>query len=150
MANTYSSTYFHFVFSTKHRRKLIRPEIEERVWQYIGGILRNHGMSGIQIGGIEDHIHALVRSLPKYSPSEIAQLMKTDSSRWVKGEFDRMRTFGWQDGYGVFSVSESQLNSVIRYIETQREHHKKMSFEDEYRKLLDLHDIEYDERYIFD
>ncbi|MEZ5307181.1 MAG: IS200/IS605 family transposase [Pyrinomonadaceae bacterium] len=148
MANTFSSTYLHFVFSTKLRKKLIDREIESRVWKYIGGILRNYGMSALRIGGIEDHIHALVQTLPKFSASKIAQLMKTDSSRWIKDEFDRLQFFSWQDGYGVFSVSHSDIESVVDYIRNERIHHEGKSFEDEYRELMDLHAIEFEEKYL--
>ena len=149
MANTYSSTYLHYVFSTKNRKRYLDQDKESRIWQYIGGIIRTHGLSALQIGGIEDHLHALIRSLPKYSPSQIGQFMKAESSRWIKEEFEDLRSFGWQDGYGVFSVSKSQLDKVVRYIRDQREHHANKSFEEEYRELLDLHDVDYDERYLF-
>jgi REP element-mobilizing transposase RayT len=149
MANTYTSLHYHVVFSTKNRERLIAQEIEGRVWAYIGGIARKHRMTALQVGGIEDHIHALVAAPAVLSPSEIAQYLKGDSSKWIHTEFPRMGHFGWQDGYGAFSVSRSNIPSVIAYIKNQREHHRKKTFQEEYRELLEKHGIEYDERYIW-
>jgi REP element-mobilizing transposase RayT len=109
MANTYSSLFYHVVFSTKHRVRLIHREIEGRVWAYIGGIARAHKLTAVEVGGIEDHIHALVLAKPVHSPSQIAQHLKGESSKWIHTEFDRMRSFGWQDGFGAFSVSKSKV-----------------------------------------
>src|SRR6476620_514516 len=103
MANTFSQVYPHVVFSTKNRIDLITPEIESRVWSYLGGICRNHNMRGLQIGGIDNHIHALIISSTTHSPSQIAQLLKGNSSGWIKDEFPHLDRFAWQDGYGVFS-----------------------------------------------
>ena len=151
MANTYTSLFYHFVFSTKNRQRQINTEIENRVWAYIGGIARKHKCAALQIGGVEDHIHALILSPPIYSPSEIAKFLKGESSKWIHEEFPNMRTFGWQDGYSVFSVSKSIVPKVVEYIKNQREHHQEKSFENEYVDLLYLHDIDtIDEKYIFD
>lgn len=149
MANTYTQIYLHIVFSTKNRVDWIRPEIETRVWRYIGGVARNHKMTPIQIGGIDNHIHALVGVHPTISPSSAAQFLKGGSSGWVHTEFDELKRFAWQDGYGAFSVSKSLIDGVTDYIVNQREHHKKQSFEDELRELMRLHEIDYDERYLF-
>ena len=150
MANTYTALYYHVVFSTKNRVAYIKPEIESRVWAYIGGVARKHKLTALQVGGIEDHIHALVMAPAAFSPSQIAQYLKGDSSKWIHEEFPELRGFAWQDGYGAFTVSKSTLTDVIRYIENQREHHKTQTFEEEYLSLLKLHGIEYDERYVFD
>lgn len=150
MANTYSALFYHIVFSTKNRQIWIRDEIEYRVWSYIGGIARTHKLIAIQVGGVEDHIHALVMAKPIHSPSEIAKWLKSESSKWIHEEFERMRTFGWQDGYGAFSVSKSNVPSVVQYIKDQREHHKKESFEEEYERLMKLHEVDYDPTYLFD
>jgi len=150
MANTYSSIFYHFVFSTKNRENWIDTEIEHRVWAYIGGITRKHNCTGIQIGGIEDHIHALILSPPRYSPSQIAQFLKGESSKWIHEEFPKMAKFGWQDGYSAFSVSKSVVPKVVRYIENQREHHQSKTFEEEYSDLLELHEIDVvDNKYLF-
>jgi REP element-mobilizing transposase RayT len=149
MANTYSHCYNHLVFSTKNRIDWIRPEIEQRVWSYIGGIARKHDIAPIQIGGMDNHIHALTGSPPSVSPSQIAQWLKGGSSHWIKNEFPGMSDFAWQDGFGVFSVCKSHAEKVVEYIKRQREHHQKQSFEEEYIELLRLHEIDYDDRYLF-
>ena len=107
-------------------------------------------MTALQVGGIENHIHALIMARPVIAPSQIAQWLKGESSKWIHEEFPELSKFGWQDGYGIFSVSKSQAPEVIEYIRSQREHHTKQSFEDEYTSLLKLNGIDYDERYVFD
>ena len=149
MANTYSSLFYHIVFSTKHRQPFISLEIENRVWAYIGGVARKHKMTALQIGGIENHVHALIMAPPLLAPSQIAQFLKGDSSNWIHAEFANLRDFTWQDGYGAFTISKSKLPEVVRYIQNQREHHKKRSFENEYLDLLQLHEVEYDEQYLW-
>jgi REP element-mobilizing transposase RayT len=148
MANTYSQCFYHIVFSTKERVKFISPDIEQRVWAYIGGILKNHDMTAVMIGGIDDHIHVLVLAKPSMAPSRIAQLIKGESSKWIHTEFPRLGKFAWQDGYAVFTVNRSIVPSVADYIKNQREHHSTKAFEAEYRELLKLHEIDYDERYL--
>lgn len=149
MANTYSQLFFHLVFSTKNRENFIHQSIENRVWSYIGGIARKHNLTALQIGGIENHIHALIISKPTIEPNLIPKWLKGESSKWIKDEFADLQRFAWQDGYGMFSVSKSNAPKVIDYIRNQREHHNKQSFEDEYIELLKLHEIEYDEKYLF-
>jgi len=149
MANTYTSLYYHIVFSTKNRVGWIEPEIEQRVWAYIGGIARKNKMMALQVGGVEDHIHALVMAPATLSPSKITQLLKGDSSLWLHTEFSSLRDFAWQDGYGAFTVSKSSLPEVISYIQNQRRHHSKKTFQEEYLEFLNKHGIEYDERYVW-
>lgn len=149
MANTYTSLHYHMVFSTKNRAPCINPEIEQRVWAYIGGIARKHSMTALQAGGTEDHVHVLVMTQPTLSPSQIAQCLKGDSSKWIHEEFPVLRDLAWQDGYGAFTVSKSNLPEVVRYIQHQREHHRKKSFQEEYLEFLQKHGIEYDERYVW-
>jgi putative transposase len=150
MANTYSALFYHIVFSTKNRKLWIKPDIENRVWSYIGGIARTHQLTAIQVGGMEEHIHALLMAKPIHSPSDIAKWLKSESSKWIHTEFDQMKTFAWQDGYGVFSVSKSNVPAVVEYIKNQREHHKKETFEEEYERLMKLHEVDYDPRYLLD
>jgi REP element-mobilizing transposase RayT len=150
MANTYTSLLYHLTFSTKNREPWIAQTIEGRVWAYIGGVARKHNMTALQVGGIEDHIHALIMAPPTLSPSEIAQYLKGDSSKWIHQEFSKLRAFGWQDGYGAFTVSKSQIPEVIAYIKNQREHHRRKTFQEEYLELLNKHGIDYDERYLWD
>jgi putative transposase len=149
MANTYTSLHYHIVFSTKNRILWIKNEIEQRLWEYLGGIARKHKTSALQIGGTEDHVHILIQAPPTLSISQIAQFLKGDSSKWIHAELVGLRQFAWQDGYGAFTVSQSRLPMVIRYIQNQREHHRKKTFQEEYLELLQKHGIQYDERYIW-
>ncbi|MEQ1922224.1 MAG: IS200/IS605 family transposase [Pyrinomonadaceae bacterium] len=150
MANTYSQIYFHIVFSTKNRADLIHPDIEERVWAYMAGVAKHHGITPIQIGGIENHVHGLIGSPTPLAPSLAVKHIKGDSSYGIRREFAAMEDFGWQDGYGIFSVSKSAIPSVVEYIKNQRKHHERQSFEDEYIELLNLHGVDYDDKYLFD
>ena len=149
MANTFSQVYLHIVFSTKNRVDLIRPEIENDIWAGIGGCARSHRMVALQVGGIDNHVHVLVSTPTTIAPSQAAKYLKGDSSLWIHREFADLRHFGWQDGYAAFSVSKSAVPDVIRYIQDQRIHHQNQNFEDEYVSLLKLHEIDYDEPYLF-
>jgi putative transposase len=149
MANSFSQLFYHIVFSTKNRINFIAQEIESRVWAYVGGIARQHELSALRVGGIEDHLHALVMAKPVIKPCEIPLWLKAESSKWIHLEFPDLSKFAWQDGYGVFSVSKSNVPSVISYIENQRVHHRNQTFEEEYLALLKLHEVDYDERYLF-
>jgi putative transposase len=149
MANTYSSLQYHFIFSTKNCEPWLVPATEHRIWQYIGGIARAHKMTALQIGGFDDHIHALVTAPPTIAPCQIAQYLKGDSSKWIHQEYSALRNFGWQDGYAAFTVSKSNVPDVIRYIQSQREHHRKKTFQEEYLEVLRLNGIDYDERYLW-
>jgi putative transposase len=147
---SYVSAYFHCVFGTKERQKLITPALEERLWPFLGGIARQNNMTPVIIGGIEDHVHLLL-SLPSSMPiSKAMQLIKGGSSKWVHETFPDQWRFGWQEKYGAFSVSVSQLNTIIHYIKNQREHHQTKAFEEEFRALLDRHGIRYDERHLWE
>ena len=106
-------------------------------------------MTAIQVGGIHDHIHALVLARPTIAPSQIAQYLKGDSSKWIHEEFSKLRGFEWQDGYGGFTVSKSQVPDLIEYIKNQHEHHRKKTFQEEYLELLTKHGVDYDERYLW-
>ena len=149
MANTYTCLHYHVIFSTKNRERWLVPDIEQRVWRFIGGIARAHRMTALQVGGIEDHIHALVTAPPTIAPFQIAQFLKGDSSKWIHEEFSALRNFGWQDGYATFTVSKSDIPRVIKYIQNQRAHHRKKTFQEEYLEFLNANSIEYDERYLW-
>jgi putative transposase len=149
MANTYTSLYYHVVFSTKNRIRCINPEREQRIWAYLGGVVRKHGMTALQVGGYEDHVHALIMALPNLALSQAVQFLKGESSKWMHEEFPELRSFVWQDGYGAFTVSKSNLPEVVRYIQKQREHHRKRTFQEEYLEFLQRHGVEYDERYLW-
>jgi REP element-mobilizing transposase RayT len=137
------------IFSTKNRFHWINLELEQRLWEYLGGIARKHKTSALQIGGAPDHVHILLQAPAIYSPSQVAQFLKGDSSKWIHDTFPGLRKFGWQDGYGAFTVSKSQLQQVVRYIQDQKEHHRKRTFQEEYLELLQKHEIQYDERYLW-
>jgi putative transposase len=149
LANTYTSLHYHLIFSTKNRVRWLSSEIEQRVWQYLGGIARKHKMTALQIGGTADHIHALVLAPAISSPSQIAQFLEGDSSKWIHDEFQSLRHFAWQDGYGAFTVSKAHLPLVVDYIQNQREHHRIRTFQEEYVEFLQQHGIQYDERYLW-
>jgi REP element-mobilizing transposase RayT len=149
MANTYTSLHYHVIFSTKNREPWLVPNIEQRIWQIIGGVARSHKMTALQVGGVEDHIHALITAPPTIAPSQIAQYLKGGSTRLINEEFMLMRGFGWQDGYGAFTVSKSKIPEVISYIQNQREHHRKQSFQEEYLRFLRENGIDYDERFLW-
>ena len=150
MSNTYTSLHYHIVFSTKHRECRITPEIEQRIWAYLGGIARENRMKPLQIGGIDDHIQILVGAPATMAPAKAAQLIKGGSSSWIHTEFPALQRFAWQDGYGAFTVSKSHLSDVTAYIRNQRQHHHGKTFQEEFLALLERHEIEYDERYLWD
>ena len=150
MANTFTSLHYHVIFSTKNREPWIRSDIEVRVWSYLGGIARENDMRALLVGGIENHVHLLLGLPPTIAVSKAIQLIKGGSSAWLKDAFPGLKGFGWQDGYGAFTVSKSLVPEVETYIRGQREHHKVKSFEEEYRAVLVKHGIEFDERYVFD
>ncbi|HEY1170215.1 MAG TPA: IS200/IS605 family transposase [Verrucomicrobiae bacterium] len=150
MANTYTSLHYHIIFSTKLRERWIPPEIEQRIWSYLGGIANENKMTPLKIGGVEDHVHLVLGVHPTVAISQALKLLKTGSSGWVHNTFPGMKGFGWQDGYAAFAVSKSLLPEVIAYVEGQREHHKTRTFQEEYLAFLRKHEIDYDERYVFD
>jgi REP element-mobilizing transposase RayT len=146
MSHSYCSNRIHLVFSTKNREKSISPEFQEKLWPYMAGIARNHGFEAIKIGGIEDHAHALL-VLPATVPlAKAIQTLKACSSKWLNENL--LKDFSWQEGYGAFSVSASQTEHVIRYIENQREHHTKKSFDEEFIALLKRYGVSYDPAHV--
>lgn len=147
MANTFTSLHCHVVFSTKSREHWLRSEIEEDVWRYLGGICRAHDIKALQIGGVEDHVHLLLGLPPTLALSDVLKRLKGESSKWLSAEVSGMKGFAWQDGFGAFSVGKSQIKDTIHYIQGQREHHRVVTFQDEYRKFLKFHDIEAEERF---
>jgi len=147
---SYVSSYHHCVFSTKARKPLITSELAERLWPFIGGIARQNKMKVIEIGGVADHSHILLSIPATVSISKAMQLIKGGSSKWVHETFPEHWSFGWQEKYGAFSVSESRVASVVEYIKGQPEHHKKVTFQEEFVPFLAKHRVEYDERYLWD
>ncbi|HEV2851493.1 MAG TPA: IS200/IS605 family transposase [Thermoanaerobaculia bacterium] len=148
MASTFTNLLYHIVFSTKHRVPAIHKDLRERLYEYIGGIVRGEGGVLLEIGGISDHVHLLTKLKADTAASVMVRLIKSNSSRWLHQLDLPMSRFDWQTGYGAFSVSESQLPKVRRYIQNQESHHKNVSFQDELITLLKRNRIEYDERYL--
>ena len=147
MAHTFSRLLFHVVFSTRNREARLTPAIRERVFPYMAGILKDLGVEFCSINGIQDHVHVFAAIRPSLSVSEMVQKMKASSSRWMHEKMNEPQ-FAWQEGYSVFSVSESQREKVLRYIDDQHEHHRNRSFQEEYLEFLRMHNVEYDERYV--
>jgi putative transposase len=150
MAQTLVKLYVHIIFSTKNRANLILPEIEEELFAYIGGISNNNNSKLVGANGTENHIHLLVSMSKNIEFSKLVGDIKRDSSKWIKTKGNSYRAFQWQDGYGAFSVGYTQLEDVKKYIANQKEHHAKISFEDEFRYFLKKYAVEYDERYVWD
>jgi putative transposase len=148
MPNTYTNLLYHIVFSTKDRVPLITENLKEELYKYIGGIIRDEGGVKLESGGIEDHIHLLAKFKPSVSVSDMLRLIKTNSSKWANERMDG--EFAWQEGYAAFTVSESQVVPVRRYIRNQVQHHRKQTYQQEFVALLDRHGVEYDPRYLWD
>ena len=149
MSHSYISCRIHYVFSTKGRQNTIVPELQARLWPYMGGIAKTNNMKALAIGGTENHVHLLVSLPSSLSIAKAIQLIKGGSSKWVHDTFPEHRRFAWQEGYGAFSVSVSHLQTTVSYIHNQQEHHRKISFEEEFLAFLKKHGLEYDERYIW-
>jgi putative transposase len=148
MTHTSGNILLHFIFSTQGRRRLIKPDFRADLFAYLDGIVGEMDGTALIINGTSDHVHMLVRVRPVHSPSEIARIVKTNSSRWVHEKW--APDFAWQTGYGVFSVSGSNVAAVTQYIAEQEEHHRKHSFQEEFVAFLKKNNVTYDERYIWD
>jgi putative transposase len=149
MPSSYTSLYYHIVFSTKHRKPLLVDSIRTGLYKYIAGIIENKEGRLIEIGGVEDHIHILATCSPKRALADFIRDIKANASRWVN-EQPRSMKFAWQNGYGAFTVSVSQVEVVRRYIRNQAEHHRRQSFVDEFRTVLIRHGISFDEQQLFE
>jgi putative transposase len=145
--SSYAQNHVHLVFSTKRRLKTISEQMQARLWRYIAAICKSNAMTVFAVGGMADHIHVLFRLPPTISLVRAVTLIKSNSSKWMK---ETQKTFAWQEGYGAFSVSSSNLSAVIRYIDRQEFHHKKKGFEEEFIALLKKHGVDYDPKYAFD
>ena len=141
MSNTYTQIHIQFVFAVKYRAALIDSALEERLHQYITGIFQQNDHKMLQINSMPDHIHIFIGMRPHQSISSLLQNVKTESSKWIKEQKLCAAPFAWQEGYGAFSYSKSQVPDVIRYVKNQKTHHQKLNFLDEYRKMLTLFDI---------
>jgi len=148
MSDSYTNLLYHIVFSTKDRRPLITPAYEVRLYDYIGGTLRSLGVICLELNGPEDHVHLLAKLRPTRAVSDVLRDLKANASGWMHEVFPSLRNFSWQRGYGAFTVSHSNIESVRRYISRQKAHHQKVSFRDEFIQFLKANGIEYDERFI--
>lgn len=149
MPNTYTQLYIQFVFAVKYRRALIENVWGERLRSYITGIVQNHKHKMLAINNMPDHLHLFIGLHPSQSISDLMRIVKSDSSEWINANQFSKASFSWQEGYGAFSYSRSHVDNVIRYILHQEEHHRKLTFKDEYKDLLEQFGIAYDEQYIF-
>lgn len=150
MANTYSQIYIQVVFAVQGRVSLIEREWKDELYKYITGIVKKHNQKLLAIGGVANHVHILLNIKPNIALSDLVRDIKANSSRFVNEKRLVKGKFSWQDGFGAFSYSISQLDDVIRYIQNQEDHHRETSFKDEYLKHLKKFDIEFDERYVFE
>ena len=150
MASSNRVHFFHLIWSTKERKNLILPKIQNRLYSYMGGVIRKSGGTLLEIGGIANHVHLLIELSNLESFTSLIRNTKASSSNWVKQEFPDCSYFAWQSGYGSYSVSYSQIEKVRAYIQNQEHHHKTLSFEEEYLNFLKTCNVQYDERYIFD
>ena len=142
--HSFVSCLMHCVFSTKERRQLITPDLQERLYPYLGGIARENRMKALSIGGVEDHVHALL-SIPATLPiAKAVQLLKGNSSKWIHETFPNRPLFEWQEGYGAFSIAVSGVKETVRYIQSQKQHHQKNSFKDELIAFLEKNGIPYE------
>jgi putative transposase len=143
VSHAFVKNHIHLVFSTKDRQPSISNDVQPELWSYMAGICRNQGMAAIAINGMADHAHVLFHLPPVMSLAKAVQLLKTNSSKWMN---EHGRRFTWQEGYSAFSVSVSNTPVVAKYIRNQEQHHRKMTFEQEYRALLKKHGIDPDDR----
>jgi REP element-mobilizing transposase RayT len=149
VAHTFTHLLYHVVFSTKQREPWIDKELQPRLYEYLGGITDNLNGHPVIFGGIADHVHMLLYLPPTLAVSDALRVLKANSSKWVHETFPDRR-FAWQTGFGAFTVSRSQRNVVTDYISRQEAHHAERTFQEEFRELLNRHELEYDERYIWD
>lgn len=150
MPSTHHGILLHVVFSTKNRCKVLHSSWRDELYAYVGGIVHEHKAILLQAGGIEDHVHLLIKCHPDFSISNTVKLIKGNSSKWINKQRKIDARFAWQRGYGAFSVSQSAAVKVKQYIADQELHHSKLPFEEEYSLLLSRHGIEFDPRYVFD
>jgi putative transposase len=150
MSQSLSQVLVHLIFSTKNREAWLSQEIRNELHAYIGGIVNAQNGVLLQAGSVEDHIHLLLTHPRTISPAKLVQEIKTGSSKWIKTKGVQFTKFAWQTGYGIFSISPSHQQAVVKYIENQAEHHRNNSFQDEYRNLLAKYNVPFDERYVWD
>ena len=150
MPQSLSRVLVHLVFSTKHREPLLTRSIRDELHAYLAGTLDHTDCPSLRVGGVEDHVHLLFGLSRTRTIAEVVEKVKTSSSKWLKARDPSFSEFHWQAGYGAFSVSQSDAEKVVDYIRNQEVHHRKLTFQDEYRKLLERYHVSFDERYVWD
>lgn len=149
MANTYTQIHLQFVFAVQNRISLIQSTWKNELYKYITTIIQNDGHKMLIINGMPDHIHIFIGMRPTQSISDLMKEVKGDSSSWINQKHFVQGKFNWQEGYGAFSYSKSQVPAVINYIKNQEQHHKKKTFREEYLHMLKKYEVEFDEQYLF-
>ncbi|MGJ1318780.1 IS200/IS605 family transposase [Sphingobacterium spiritivorum] len=149
MSQSLSKMYVHIIFHTKYNQPLIRPEVEKELYAYIGGIIKENDSVPVKINGTQDHIHILAIMSKNIALAKLVEEIKRNSSRWIKSKGANYEQFAWQGGYAGYSVSQSVVGRVKKYIENQKEHHKTKSFRDEYVAFLKEYGIDFDEDYLW-
>jgi len=150
MSQSLSKIYVHLIFSTKGREPFLPAAVRPRVHAYLATVLKNFDSSAVKIGGTSDHVHILFRLSRNRSLAETVDEIKTSSSKWIKTLGRPLTTFHWQNGYGAFSVDPSEVEEVARYVSRQEEHHRMVTFQEEYRNFLERYGVEFDEKYVWD
>ncbi len=151
MPQSLAQVYLHVVFSTKNRQPFLQDtDLRTELHHYLGGTCRDLGSPSLITGGVEDHVHILCRLARTQTIAQLVAELKRESSKWIKTKSPALSEFHWQDGYGAFSISHSNVEAVRTYIAEQESHHRQHSFQDEFRRLLQKYQVEYDERYVWD
>lgn len=150
MGQSLVQNYLHIVFSTKYRQPLITESVESELYSYIASTCNSLESCALQVGGYRDHVHILCQLSKKIALMKLLEQVKVHSSKWMKTKGEVFNNFYWQDGYGAFYVSASAVETVKKYIENQKQHHERRTFQDEFRASLKTHQMEYDERYVWD
>ncbi len=148
MSSTFSSLYYHIVFQTKNHHPFLNNDLSKDIQRYTAKILKSENCQLVQFGGVQDHVHLVALLKPAYAPADIVRKIKSNTSRILRSNQYGLRDFAWQTGYGIFTVSESQLGKLIHYVANQEQHHQKLSFREEFTRLLEIHEIQFDHRYL--
>jgi REP element-mobilizing transposase RayT len=148
MANTFTQIYLHLVFAVKNRISLVQPDWKDELYKYITGIIQNNSHKLIAINGMPNHLHISIGYKPHQLIPDLLQDIKGYSSKWINRKKFIKGKFNWQEGYGAFSFSHSQIDRVVKYINNQEQHHKKQTFREEYRQLLEKYNLSFDEKYL--